>query len=159
LPEITVVPDLAASHATRPTRLFGWPTQACALPDAEGLGLGGPERSPPSWLWGVYGGPNTLRRRQALGLLDAVALAAWRERARARGSFSGYLGVRTRAGFYLLAQDVDGPYLTGYREADTVDPMPSRPPRFVYQQLVRAARWLRQGAAPPRRLSSNAATS
>jgi len=146
MPEVAEVADLAVPHAPCPLHLFGWPVQVCNAPHGEGRQLGGPQASPAEWLWGVYAGPSTARRRQALGLLDTADLAAWRERAQARGSFAGYLGVRTLAGYFLLAQDADGAYLTGFSWLFTFDPMPSQPPRFVYHQLVRAARWLRQGA-------------
>lgn len=80
--------------------------------------------------------------------MDAAALAAWRERARARGTFDGYLGVRTLAGYYLVAQDAHGPYLTGYSWLFMFDPRPSQPPKLVYRNLVRGARWLRHSLDP-----------
>jgi hypothetical protein len=157
VPGIIAVPDLPVREAARTLQLFGWPVHLCGLPDGEGRALGGPQRSPADWLWGVYAGPSAARRRQALGLIGVIALEAWRERARARGTFAGYVGLRTLAGYYLLAQDVDGPYLTGYSELFTFDPMPSQPPKFVYRQLVRAARWLRQSANSAPRLATNPA--
>jgi len=36
--------------------------------------------------------------------------------------------------------------LTGYSRLFMFDPVPSQPPKFVYHQLVRAARTLRQSA-------------
>ncbi len=76
------------------------------------------------------------------GLVDAAALTAWRERARAPGTLDSYLDVRTLAGYYLVAQDAHGPYLTGHRWLFMFDPRPSQPPKLVYRNLVRGARWL-----------------
>src|SRR5438874_7767231 len=76
--EVAEVADLAVPHAPCPLHLFGWPVQVCNAPDSEGRQLGGPQASPAEWLWGVYAGPSTARRRQALGLLDTADLAAWR---------------------------------------------------------------------------------
>ena len=152
LPQVAEVPDLPTADVARSLRLFGWPAQIGATSDGEGLSLGGPHASPDQWLWAVYAGPSPTRRRQALCLVDAAALAAWRERARGRGTFDGYLGVRTLAGYYLVAQDAHGPYLTGYSGLFMLDPRPSQPPKLVYRQLVRGARWLRQTvdtALPP----------
>lgn len=98
------------------------------------------------WLWTVYAGPSQSRRRQALCLVNGVALSAWRERARERGTFDGYLGVRTLAAYYLLAQDVQGPYVTGYSSLFMFERRPSQPPKLAYRQLARGARWLRQSA-------------
>jgi hypothetical protein len=150
--QVAEVRDLPTAQVARSLRLFGWPAQVGATSDGEGLSLGGPHASPDQWLWAVYAGPSLTRRRQALCLVDAAALAAWRERARGRGTFDGYLGVRTLAGYYLVAQDAHGPYLTGYSGLFMLDPRPSQPPKLVYRQLVRGARWLRQtveGAPPP----------
>src|SRR6266851_5047720 len=93
LPQVAEVPDLPRAHLPRLLRLFGWPAQVGATSDGKGLSLGGPHASPDQWLWAVYGGPSPRRRRQALGLVDTAALAAWRERARGRGTFDSYLGV------------------------------------------------------------------
>src|SRR5712691_6697797 len=71
------VADLAVPQAPCPLHLFGWPVQVCNASDAEGRQLGGPQASPAEWLWGVYAGPSTARRRQALGLLDTAVLAGW----------------------------------------------------------------------------------
>jgi hypothetical protein len=60
------------------------------------------------------------------------------------GRSTGYLGVRTLTGYYLVAQDAHGPYLTGYSWLFMFAPRPSQPPKLVYRNLVRGARWLRQ---------------
>jgi hypothetical protein len=52
--------------------------------------------------------------------------------------------VRTLSGYYLIAQDAQGPYLTGYSWLFTFDLRPSQPRKLVYRHLVRGARWLRQ---------------
>ncbi len=148
LPQVAEVSDLPTAQAARSLRLFGWPAQVGATSDGECLSLGGPHASPDQWLWAVYAGPSPTRRRQALGLVDAAALVAWRERARARGTFDSYLGIRTLAGYYLVAQDADGPYLMGYSWLFMFDPRPSQPPKLVYRNLVRGARWLRQSVGP-----------
>ncbi len=80
--------------------------------------------------------------------MDAAALTAWRERARTPGTLDSYLDVRTLAGYYLVAQDAHGPYLTGHRWLFMFDPRPSQPPKLVYRNLVRGARWLRQSVDP-----------
>ncbi len=144
LPEVAEVPDLPTAQVPRSLRLLGWPAQVGATSDGEGLSLGGPHAFPDQWLWAVYAGPSPTRRRQALGLVDAAALAAWCERARGRGTFDSYLGVRTLAGYWLVAQDAHGPYLTGYSWLFMFDPRPSHPPKLVYRNLVRGERWLRQ---------------
>ncbi len=150
-------PAHGACHA--PASAVRLASQVCSLPDGDGRGLGGPQPSPANWLWGVYGGASAARRREALGLIEAGTLAAWRER---HGQ-----GVASPA---TLACG-RSPALTCWRRMRTVrtslvifeifafDPMPSRPPNFVYEQLVRAARWLRQGAAHPPRVTSNSAAS
>jgi hypothetical protein len=97
----------------------------------------------------VYAGPTPRRRRQALGLVDAAAVAAWCKRARARGRFGGYLGVRTLTGYYLVAQDANGSYVTGFSWLFMFNPRPSQPPKLVFRNLVRGARWLRQSPHPP----------
>src|SRR5258708_28871980 len=95
VPEVVAVPDLAAPYAPGLLHLFGWPVQVGTAADGEGRQLGGPQASSAEWLWGVYGGPSAARRRQAMGLVDGGTLAVWQERAQARGTFAGYLGVRT----------------------------------------------------------------
>ena len=144
LPEVVEVPDLLVRPVKESIRLFGWPAQVCATRDSERLAVGGPRASRDRWLWTVYAGPSLSRRRQALCLLDGVSLASWRERACARGTFDGYLGVRTLAAYYLLAQDAQGPYVTGYSSHFLFERRPSQPPKLVYRQLARGARWLRQ---------------
>jgi len=79
-----------------------------------------------------------------MGVLDTTALAAWWERAHVRGSFAGYLGVRTLAGYFLLAQDADGAYLTGFSWLFMFDPMPSPPPARGHpasNRCVQVASW------------------
>ena len=142
LPEVIEVPGLSIARVNESIRLFGWPAQVCAMPDGEGLALGGPRASNDQWLWTAYAGPSLSRRRQAPCMLDGVSLDAWRERACARGTFDGYLGVRTLAAYYLLAQDAQGPYVTGY--SVIFERRPSQPPKLVFRQLARGARWLWQ---------------
>ena len=48
--------------------------------------------------------------------------------------------------FGLPAHDAAGPYLTGYSRLFTFYSLRTLPPKFVYHELVRAARWLRQNA-------------
>jgi hypothetical protein len=89
--ELREPPRQSFRRAAKSLRLFGRPPQVCETPD--GRALGGPAASPSEWLWAVYAGPSTERRRQALGLVDARVLSAWRERA--QGTAGGFLGVRT----------------------------------------------------------------
>ena len=145
LPEVIELrepPRQSFRRAAKSLRLFGRPPQVRETPD--GRALGGPAASPSEWLWAVYAGPSTERRRQALGLVDARVLSAWRERA--QGTAGGFLGVRTLAGYHLVAQDADGPYLIGYSWLFGFNPLPFQSPNFVYRQLLRGVRWLGQGS-------------
>ena len=142
LPEVVEVPDLPLTRVYESIRLFGWPARVCAMSDGDGPVLGGPRASSDQWLWTVYAGPSLSRRRQALCLLDRVSLAARRERACARGTFDGYPGIRTLAAYYLLAQDGQRAYVTGY--SVIFERRPSQPPKLVFRQLAHGARWLRQ---------------
>lgn len=101
--------------------------------------LGGPQASPHEWLWAVYAAATPVLRRQALGLVHPAALVV-------RGAVGDFPGLCNLTGYYLLAHDAAGPYLIGYSRLFTFYSLRALPPKFVYHELVRAARWLRQNA-------------
>lgn len=144
LPEVIELPEAPRQsfrRAAKSLRLFGSTPQVCDT-DA-GRALGGPAAAPSEWLWAAYAGPSAARRRQALGLVDAAVLEAWRDRESVVGAACGFLGIRTLAGYHLVAHDADGPFLIAYSSMFRFDPSPFRSPRFVYRQLIRGVRWLR----------------
>lgn len=121
-------------------RMFGHPT-FCAVLSEDGqrvLAVGGPgEGTPETWQYVAYGGASGQRRRTAEDLLQLAGV--YRNLLGPSMVLKGgYFGLRTRVGHFLLARDGDGWYVAAVAGGDI-----RRPPLHVFNELRRAAEWVR----------------